>query len=361
MPPEQSPDRVVDRFRSDDLLGFVTAVLVGLGLSEEDAAVGAEVVNDADLAGLDTHGITNFANHLQYAKGLMAGRIRPRPTISVLRDSPVAAAWDSGRGFGPVVAYRAMEAAIAKAEAAGIGMVTVRDGCHFGAAGYFAEMAARQEQIGMVAANTMPTAFPPGGLSPAVGTNPFSFAAPMAGRAALVVDMAMTTVAGSKIAAALQAGVAVPEGWIVDAAGNPTTDPAAVTSGGGYLPLGGLVAGHKGFGLTLMVDALGVLSGSGSGLWQNYTPDWSQGQWFAAWRIDLFTDPEEFEREMARVSDHIHGLPVRTGARIALPGERRAATRAERSRLGIPLPAALVGQLRELAAATGARFPEPLR
>src|ERR1700720_961885 len=152
-------------------------VLCRLGLSDEDAAIGAAVLIDADLAGVDTHGIVNFPTHLHYVKGLQSGAVDPAPVVTVLRESPVSAAWDSGRGFGPVVAYRAMEAAIAKADATGIGMITVRNGCHFGANGYFAEMAAAGDRVAMVAANTIAATFPPGGLQPAVGTNPFAFAA----------------------------------------------------------------------------------------------------------------------------------------------------------------------------------------
>lgn len=348
------------RYRGEDLTRFMERVLTVLGLPAEDAAIGARVINDADLAGVPTHGIANFVNHLQYAPGLRGGAVQPRPNIRILRDSPVAAAWDSGRGFGPVVAHRAMQEAISKAESAGIGMVTVRNGCHFGANGYFAAMAAERGQMGMVAANGMPVAFPPGALGPAMGTNPFAFAAPVAGGPPLLVDIALTTAAGSKIAAAGAAGVPVPEGWIVDSEGNPTSDPVAARSGGGMLPLGGLVAGHKGFGLGLMVDALGILSGSGSGLWQRYTPEWAQGQWFAAWRIDLFVDVEEFAAEMARVADHIHRLPVRPGATVTMPGERREAARRDHLSHGVPLPPALVVQLAQLAGDTGVEFPDPV-
>jgi L-2-hydroxycarboxylate dehydrogenase (NAD+) len=352
---------VGERYRSEDLREFMAAVLRVLGLPAGDAAIGAAVVADADLAGVDTHGIVNFVNHLHYAPGLRSGAVRPRPAIEVLRDSPVAAAWDSGRGFGPVVAHRAMQAAIAKAEQAGIGMVTVRNGCHFGANGYFAEMAAERGHMAMVAANGMPVAFPPGALAPATGTNPFAFAAPVAGAPPLVVDIAMTAAAGSKIEAARRAGRPVPEGWIVDSDGQPTTDPAAVRSGGGYLPLGGPAAGHKGFGLGLMVDALAILSGSGSGTWQRYSPEWAQGQWFAAWRIDLFIDPGEFGAEMARVAEHVHRLPALPGVAPTIPGERRAATRSERTRLGVPLEPELIAQLEELAGATGVKFPRAVR
>jgi LDH2 family malate/lactate/ureidoglycolate dehydrogenase len=351
-------DVVAARYPSDGLRRFTADVLARLGLRPEDATIGASVLIDADLAGVDTHGIVNLATHAHYVVGLRNGEVAARADPEVLRDVPVAAAWDSRRGFGPVVAYRAMEVAISKAAQCGIGMVTIRDGRHFGANGCFAEMAAERGFIGMVAANTPVIGFPPGGLGPAVGTNPLAFAAPVGGGPPLVVDIALTAASGSKVLSARAAGESVPEGWVVGADGEPTTDPGASLSGGGLELLGGTVAGHKGYGLALMVDTLGILAGNGSGIWQGaYSPSWSQGQWFAAWRIDLFVEVDDFLHEMRRVADYVHEVPARPGARILLPGERRAACRAERKAMGIPLSDRVVAQLMELSSETGVPFP----
>ena len=350
------------RYPSEALCRFTSEVLGHLGLSDGDAAIGAAALIDADLAGIDTHGIANLATHAHYVEGLRTGQVDPQPNVTVVRDAPVAAAWDSGHGFGPVVAHRAMSTAIAKAESAGVGMVTVRRGRHFGANGYFAEMAAERGLMAMVTANTPVIGIPPGGLHPLVGTNPFAFAAPVGDGPPLIVDIAMTAVSGSKVAAARHAGDLVPEGWVVDADGTPSTDPGASRSGGGLELLGGQVAGHKGFGLALMVDALGMLAGNGSGIWQAaYSPDWSQGQWFAAWRVDLFIDAQEFGAEMRRVADHIAGAGTKPGFRVLLPGARRAACRTERASRGIPLADEVVEPLRRLASEMGVTFPERVR
>ena len=289
----------------------------------------------------------------------------PTPTIAVLRDTGVATVWDSGLGFGPVIAHHAMTEAIAKAERAGVGMVAVRNGRHFGANGYFAAMAATAGMMGIVVADTPGAGFPPGGLDKVVGTNPFAFSAPVAGGPPLVVDIAMTAVSGSRVLAASAVGEEVPEGWVVDAEGIPTTDPDVLRAGGALEPLGGQVAGHKGFGLALMVDALCILSGTGSGLWQTSAlekePHWRQGQWFAAWRIDLFLDPAEFAEEMQRVATHLHGVRTTAGeTRAVLPGERRAACRLDRLAHGVPIMDYAVAGLQLLAAETRCTFPEPL-
>jgi LDH2 family malate/lactate/ureidoglycolate dehydrogenase len=349
----------VSRYPSEQLRRFIAEVLIALGLSPGDAATGATVLHDADLAGVDTHGIVSLPRHDHYAKGLRSGQVDPAGEPTVLRDAPTAAAWDSGRGFGPVVAQRAMQEAIDKAVASGIGMVSVRDGRHFGANGYFAEMAARQGLVAMVAANTPVVGVPPGALRPVVGTNPFAFAAPMHDAPPMVLDMAMTATSGSRVLLAGLAGESVPEGWVVDASGEPTTAPVLNRSGGGLELLGGRVAGHKGFALALMVDALAILSGNGSGIWQSVdSTGWSQGQWFAAWRVDLFVDPADFAAELRRVAEYVHETPVKSGVSLVLPGERRAACRASRAQQGIPLADDLVLDLRRLASETGAEFPE---
>jgi LDH2 family malate/lactate/ureidoglycolate dehydrogenase len=353
-------DAAVRRYPSDELRRFTGDVLARVGLSPPDAASGASILLDADLAGVDTHGIVNLASHPHYVKGLRSGEVAASPEVVVLRDAPAGAAWDSGRGFGPVVAHSAMEAAIAKAQSTGIGMVTVRRGLHFGANGYFAEMAARQGLMAMVTANTPVAAFAPGTLKPVVGTNPFAFAAPVGGGPPLVVDIAMTAASGSKVIAARLAGTNIPEGWVVDANGDPTTDPAASQGGGGLELLGGRVAGHKGYGLALMVDALGILAGNASGVRQQ-SSEWTQGQWFAAWRVDLFVDLDDFLTDMHGLADYIHGVPAKPGATVLLPGERRAATRARRAAHGIPLADSLVAELRQLGSETGVRFPEAVR
>lgn len=349
------------RYRADDLLAWVQGVLEGYGMPRDDARIGATVVVDADLSGVGTHGLSNFGGHWHYAPGLRDGAVSVAPCVEVLRESAVTAAWDAGRGFGPVVAHRAMSAAMAKAEAGGVGMVTVRDGCHFGAGGYFARMAAERHLVGMVMAHTAPAAVPPGGRDPLVGTNPLAVSAPVAGRAPFVLDMAVTAAAGTKVQVAQREGRPVPPGWIVDADGRPTTDPAAWAA---LLPLGAGPdgGGHKGFGLGMVVDILsGILSGTGSGLFASFGPDWRIGYWMAAWRVDAFVDPAEFDREMVRMVDGMHAArPAPGSTGVLVPGERAAAARVERRRAGVPLDDAVVQACRDVVTETGVAFPAPI-
>jgi LDH2 family malate/lactate/ureidoglycolate dehydrogenase len=162
---------------------------------------------------------------------------------------------------------------------------------------------------------------------------------------------------------ARRSGEPVPNGWVVDEVGEPTTDPTVIGTGGAFELLGGPVARHKGYGLALMVDALSMLAGAGSGIWQPTGPphgDWTHGQWFAVWRADLFVDPENYAAEMQRLADQIHSLPATDGAGALLPGERRASCRAARAATGIPLEPRTVEALRALASEVGVRFPTHL-
>jgi L-2-hydroxycarboxylate dehydrogenase (NAD+) len=352
------------RYDASALRQFIEAVLEHYGLSSADAQLGARAISDADLSGVDTHGIANFPVHLQYAKGLQSGSVQPRPEMKVLRDSPVAASWDSGRGLGPVVACHAMTAAIDKARNTGIGMITVRNGCHCGAIGYYARMAAEHDMIGMVMSHSIASSFPPGGTEPVAGTNPIAFAAPVEGSHPLSLDMATTLAAGLNLRVAQRRGVDIPPGWAVDKDGKASTSAYVREEGGSLLYLGATPegGGYKGYGLAMMVEVVsGILSGTGSGLWQTYTPAWQQGQWFAAWRIDAFIDPVEFKAEMKRMADHIRGTrPVEGQGPVAVPGDRSATLRAERGRLGVPLDAHIIDHCCKLGEQAGVPFPAAL-
>jgi len=350
-----------ERFAHEDLLAFTAAVFERLGMPAADAAEGAEVLLDADLAGVESHGIAHLPWHPGYAPGLKRGVINPNPVVKVLRDSPVAATWDGDAGLGVLIAKRAMEAAIAKAEANGIGMVAVKNGRHFGAAGYYARMAAERDMIGMAMCNVPPLAVASGSLDRAYGTNPIAMAAPVEGSHPYMIDAATTAVAGGKLEIAMRQGKRIPLGWAVDADGTDSDDPEILRKGGALLPLGSHVAtsNHKGYGLGLMVDILtGVLPGMGSALFADRI---EQGWWFAAWRIDAFRDVAEFKADMKRMCDHLRTLrPINGVDRVQVPGDPEARHREERLRLGIPLDEETIVQLRELGAELGVAMPPPV-
>jgi LDH2 family malate/lactate/ureidoglycolate dehydrogenase len=342
------------RYRAADLIDLTARVLVAYGVPSADAQLAAEVLIDADLSGIESHGIAHLPWHPGYAPGFQRGLINPNPAVKILRDSPVAATWDADGGLGVLVATKAMHACMVKAEATGIGMIALTNGRHFGAAGYYARIAAERDMIGMAMCNVPPLAVASGSLDRAYGTNPIAFAAPVQDDHPFLLDIATTAVAGGKLEIAQRQGKGIPPGWAVNADGSDTDDPTILRQGGALQPLGSYVetSSHKGYGLGIMVDILtGVLPGMGSAIFEGSK---MQGQWFAAWRIDAFRDVGEFKADMKQMVDHLRGLRPRPGVEAVLvAGDPEAKSREERTHLGIPLDAETIEQLTALARELG--------
>ena len=359
----EAPD-TRDRYDATDLRSFTASVLEHYGVPGDDAAIGAEVLVDADLVGIDSHGIAHLPWHIGYAPGFEAGVVNPTPEIKVLRETPVSAAWDGDGGFGTIVCQKAMATCIEKATASGLGMVTVRNGRHFGAAGYYAHMAVEHDLIGMAMCNAPPIGMASGGTRRVYGTNPIAMAAPIAGGTPFRLDIATTAVAGGKLEIAGRQSQPLPVGWAVDENGDHTDDPFILRKNGGLLPLGSNIStsSHKGYGLGLMVDILtGVLSGDGSGMFTPRGQNLIQGQWFAAWRIDLFCDPDEFKQNMREMADEIRDVPpVDEVERVVIPGDPEEMARADRSANGVPLDQETIEQLIALGEQISIPFPAPI-
>ncbi len=359
----EAPD-TRDRYEAEDLRSFTRAVLEHYGVPPGDAVIGAEVLVDADLVGIDSHGIAHLPWHIGYAPGFQAGVVNPTPEIQVLRETPVSAAWDGDGGFGTIVCQKAMTTCIEKAKTSGLGMVTVRNGRHFGAAGYYAHMAVEHDLIGMAMCNAPPIGMASGGTKRVYGTNPIAMAAPIADGTPFRLDIATTAVAGGKLEIAGRQDRPLPVGWAVDENGAHSDDPFILRKNGGLLPLGSNIStsSHKGYGLGLMVDILtGVLSGDGSGMFTPRGQNLIQGQWFAAWRIDLFCDPDEFKQDMREMAGAIRDVPpVEEVERVVIPGDPEELARADRSANGVPLDHETIEQLIALGEQISIPFPAPI-
>ncbi len=357
----REPPETRRRFDAAQLREFTAAILQSYGMPGDDARIGAEVLIDADLVGIDSHGIAHLPWHIGYAPGFESGAVNPAPQVRVLRETPISAAWDADGGFGVFIGQRAMTACIDKALSSGMGMLTVRNGRHFGAAGYYAHMAVEHDLIGMAMCNAPPIGLASGGTRRVYGTNPIAMAAPIADGSPFRLDIATTAVAGGKLEIAGRQGKPLPVGWALDEDGNHTDDPLILRKNGGLLPLGSSIttSSHKGYGLGLMVDILtGVLSGDGSGLFIPRGGSLVQGQWFAAWRIDLFCDPDEFKSNMKRMTDAIREVPpVDEVERVVIPGDPEEMARADRASNGVPLDEETIEQLIELGTRRGVPFP----
>nr|MCU0890064.1 Ldh family oxidoreductase [Rubritepida sp.] len=229
-------------------------MLAKLGVPAEGARVTADALVAADLEGVGSHGVMLLP---LYAERLLAGSVAKAGAGTVAHDGGSAVVIDAGNALGQVTSRQAVDLLRSRAPRHGLASVAVRNGFHFGAAGYWARLLADAGLVGIAMCNTRPLMPPPGGAERLVGNNPLAMAMPSEGGEPLVLDMALSASAMGKIRLAASAGRAIPEGWAVDADGRPTTDPAAAIKGM-LLP----AAGPKGFGLAMMIDLLcGGLSG----------------------------------------------------------------------------------------------------
>jgi LDH2 family malate/lactate/ureidoglycolate dehydrogenase len=239
--------------RTEALERWVAGLFVKAGVPGAAADCVASSLVAADLEGVSSHGVMLVP---MYLDRLLAGSISRNTEAAIVHDSGAAAVLDAHNMLGQLSATQAVALVAERAKKHGLASVAVRNGFHFGTAGYWARALAAQGLVGMVFSNTRPLMPPPGGAERVVGNNPLAIAFPSDGEVFLT-DMAMSASAMGKIRLAEGAKQPIAAGWAADAEGRPTTDAAAAIKGM-LLP----AAGAKGFGLALAIDLLcGGLSG----------------------------------------------------------------------------------------------------
>lgn len=322
------------------------AALVAAGASSESAAVTARALVAAEVDGQPGHGLSRVAS---YALQLRAGKVDGKAHPVVTATAPAALGIDARNGF----AYPAIELAIARlvpmARASGIAAAGIRGSHHFGQAGRHVERLADEGLIAIACANSPRAMAFHGGCRPMLGTNPIAFAAPVAGRPPLVVDMALSAGARARIIAAKTSGQPIPPGWAVDADGQPTTDAAAALDGA-LLPVGGA----KGSALALMVEILvGALAGGAYG-WEASSLFDGNGGPPRLGHLLIAISPEAFGHTgfAARMDALLAAVAGEAPAR--LPGDKRLEGRMRAATAGIEIPASLYAELCELSGTTAA-------
>ncbi|GAF92128.1 unnamed protein product, partial [marine sediment metagenome] len=269
----------------------------------DDARLAAKILVEADLMGIESHGVAHLMTHPSYALGFRQGLVNPRPNIRVVHETPSTALVDGDGGLGPVVGHRAMSIAIQKAKECGTGMVAVTGSRHYGAAGYYALMAVPHDMIGLATSNSPPLVAPTFGRGRMLGTNPIAVAAPVASGYPFLLDMATSVVAHGKFEIARREGKPIPPTWGADEEGTPSTDITQIMTKGWLLPLGSTpeAASYKGYDLAMVVDILcGVLPGLGYSLHIDYIKH-VVGHFFGALRVDGFGPVEEFKAMMGEM------------------------------------------------------------
>jgi L-2-hydroxycarboxylate dehydrogenase (NAD+) len=341
----------------DRLKAFIREALTKLGLPDQDAATVAALMAAADLQGSDGHGVSRLP---QYARRIKAGGFNVRPNIQVVREQAGMALLNGDNGMGHLVMKRAAGIAIEKARTTGIAWVSSQFSNHAGPASLYATMPLAHDMIGLYFAVGNANHLPPwGGLDMLLSTNPIAAAIPAGDEKPIVLDMATTVAAYGKVKTKALRGETMPEGWMIDRQGKPLTDPKRAEEGM-LLPLGGMEAGYKGYGLAMIIGLLaGTLGGAAMGkdvIDFNHDDDsvTNTGQAIAAINIAAFGDVAAFKASVdTLVRDFRNSSRMPGVDRIFVPGEHSHETRVKRTRDGIPIAAALRRGLDQVAEELG--------
>jgi LDH2 family malate/lactate/ureidoglycolate dehydrogenase len=366
--PTATPPDTSVRVPYHDLIAFVAAVFAARGLPAGRARAAAEALCHGDLTGVTSHGLVNLTR--LYLPLFDEGRVTPDAEPVIIADSGATVLLDARRALGLWAAGAAMDIAVARAAAHGVGFVWVRGGTHLGCAGHHAVRAVRHGMVGLVLSNCgrQRIARPPGGLRAMLGTNPLSVAAPAGPHPPFVLDMSTTVVPTGRVRAAARASRQIPTRWLADRDGAAVTDPAAFDRGDAHLLwLGGEpdTGAYKGYGLALVVEVLGALL-AGAGLGPAHEA--LDGDGGPSGRDDdigylvAAIAPPRPAGDVAYDAAALFGAllacpPARPDEPVRYPGWLEHEHARVNLRQGVPLDPARYDELRNLAAETGLELP----
>lgn len=342
------------------LYNFTKQVFLSMGCSDKDADLATKVLIKADLRGIDSHGVARL---IGYVRLWEKERINSKPNINVIHETPTTATIDGDAGLGLIVAPFAMEIAMKKAALYGSGWVAVKNSNHFGIAAYHSLLAAEKNMIGLAMTNASPLVAPTFSKERMLGTNPICYAFPAGEYPPVVIDMATSAAANGKLEIAQRKNENLPNGWIQDAAGNPTNNAHGLKEGGALLPLGTdrEHGSHKGFGLSSAVDILSaVLSGANYGPWAppfvsflepaKNAPGQGLGHFVGAMRVDGFRPIEEYRKNIDQwITRFKTATPINENQKVIIPGEPEYEAEQRNTQQGIPVNNKVLEDLAVLA------------
>jgi LDH2 family malate/lactate/ureidoglycolate dehydrogenase len=341
-----------DIHSAEELRSLASAVLAAAGTPPATVATVAESLVEADLRGHGSHGVRRL---IPYVEWVRAGQIEPGALPEVARRHGAIAIVDGRHGFGQLAGRLAASEAAGLARRHGIAAVTIQRCSHIGRLGEYVEAPAHEGLAALAFCNSDPTVAPFGGRERRLGTNPLAWAVPRGEQAPpVVMDWATSAVAEGKLAVALARGERVSERVLVDAAGEPSRDPADFYAGGALLPFGA----HKGSGLSVMIELVGgALSGAGVSTLEGH--GLGNGVVLIALDVAAFVPREDFEAQTAEFCAELARTAPATGfEEVLVPGEIELRTREQRLREGVPVPAATWSELQALK---GGRHHEQVR
>lgn len=349
----------MSKIKISELKGFCKDALVKEGMKEEYAEIVAEVLSETDAFGTNSHGTKNLHNYIKKAR---IGGLDIHGEPEIVAEGPAFAVYDAKKTMGMIPSYLGMQKAVEKAKETGIALVTVKNSCHFGAAGYYANLAARQGMVGLSMSNVDPNMTAPGARGMLIGNNPFAYAAPSKAAPSVFLDVALSNVASLKVVQARKDGKQIPDTWIVDKDGLPTTDPSRYPEEGAMQPM----AAHKGYGLAVMVDLLtGILAGSPTSMsgdivswcFEMEKPN-NVTHTFIAVNPVLFSKERPIEDKVEEMAGILRDAPKAKGTkRIFTPGEIEWGKHSAAEKDGIDLPEDVESSLKGLAEDLGLELP----
>ncbi len=339
---------------AEKLCAFGEGVFQKAGVPRQDARTVAEILVEANLRGVDTHGI--YLSNL-YVRRLQKGLINPTPRFHFNKKRAGVGILDADFSLGQLSTLEAAQKAVELAQNAGVGIVAVENSNHFGAAAYYAEYCARQNCIGLVMSDGECDVIPFGGREKFLGTNPICCCVPAGTTPWFCMDMATSEVAFGKVRAAAEAGNTIPSTWAVDRDGRSVTDASKAYA---VVPM----SGPKGYAVGLMIEILSSrLTGMpyGAHIIRKFD-DWDHkafmGHYVQAIDISAFCPVEEFKRRMDELFSDLKRQPKAPGVEeILIPGEPEWRTKKRREKEGCPMREADVDLLRQLGEELGIPFP----
>lgn len=345
---------------SDDLTTFATALLRAAGVDADEASIVAESLVLSNLCGHDSHGVVRVPDYIEQLK---VGELKTGVELRITSETAGLSVADAGFGFGQVQSRRLVEQLALKATEQGIACGTMINCGHVGRLGEWVECAAADGFAALMAVNdngVLQCVAPPGGIEPRISTNPIAIAVPT-GDEPLVLDISTSCVANGKVFVQQTAGRQCPPGWLLDADGNPTTDPSVrfTEPKGTILPMGG-EHGFKGFGLGFLFDILvGGLSG-GFCPPERESAKMTNNVLMLLWQPELFSGKQHFINQADSLLAYIRATKRLDGVEeIRLPNDRSKSTRISRIKNGIPLDPGTWNSLVQSASVVAVNVPSP--
>ncbi|HOK81642.1 MAG TPA: Ldh family oxidoreductase [Clostridia bacterium] len=352
------PNYVVDWKTITD---FVVDAFVGVGVPREDAEICADVLLESDKRGIESHGVNRFKPI--YIDRINIGIQNPVTNFEILRETPTTAVVDGHDGMGQVIGYKAMKMAIEKAKKYGMGMVAVRNSCHYGIAGYYASMAIKEGMIGITGTNARPSIAPTFGVENMLGTNPLTIGFPTDEEFPFILDCATSITQRGKIEYYARIGKPTPAGMVIGRDGSAMTDSEQILidltkEKAALAPLGGIgeeLGGYKGYGYATVVEVLSAALQQGSylkmltGVQDGKKVPYHLGHFFIAIDTEAFMGLEAFKKTAGDIMRELRNSEKAPGCeRIYTAGEKEWEVWLQRKDSGVPINEAVQKELIEI-------------